>query len=65
MSDDPKQRGAQDRSRINVNEAHEVRYWTGRLGVSEEELRKAVAEVGVSAVKVAEHLGKPAGGTGH
>ena len=62
MSDDLDQRGAQDRARINVNEAHEVRYWTGRLGVSEDELRKAVAEVGVSAVTVAEHLGKPAGG---
>jgi uncharacterized protein DUF3606 len=58
MSDDLTNRGAQDRSRININEPHEVRYWTGRLGVSEEDLRKAVAAVGVSAAQVAEHLGK-------
>ena len=64
MPDNLDQRGAQDRARINVNEAHEVRYWTGRLGVSEADLRKAVAEVGVSALKVAEHLGKPTGGGG-
>ena len=58
MSDDLANTGAQDRSRINVNEPHEVRYWTQRLGVSEADLRKAVAEVGVSAQNVAEHLGK-------
>lgn len=58
MSDDLSNRGAQDRSRINVNEAHEIRYWCERLGVSEESLRKAVADVGVSADKVAVHLGK-------
>lgn len=58
MSDDLANTGAQDRSRINVNEPHEVRYWTQRLGVSEADLRKAVADVGVSAKTVAEHLGK-------
>ncbi len=58
MSDDLSNRGEPDRSRININEPHEVRYWTGRLDVSEEDLRKAVAEVGVSAQQVAEHLGK-------
>ncbi|WP_371436596.1 DUF3606 domain-containing protein [Polaromonas sp.] len=58
MADDLKQAGPEDRSRINVNEAHEVRYWTERFDVSEAELRKAVAAVGVSAKDVAEHLGK-------
>ncbi|MEJ8825079.1 DUF3606 domain-containing protein [Variovorax humicola] len=58
MADDLSERGNQDRTRINVNEPHEVRYWTSRLGVSEDELRKAVADVGVSAQQVAEHLGK-------
>lgn len=58
MSDDLSNRGAQDRSRIDVNEAHEIRYWCERFDVSEEVLRKAVADVGVSADKVAEHLGK-------
>ncbi|RYF46290.1 MAG: DUF3606 domain-containing protein [Comamonadaceae bacterium] len=58
MSDDLSNRGAQDRSRINVNEPHEVRYWTERFSVSETALRQAVAEVGVSADAVAQHLGQ-------
>jgi len=58
MPDDLKQMGAQDRSRINVNEPHEVRYWTERFGVSEDALRRAVAEVGVSVDAIAQHLGK-------
>jgi hypothetical protein len=52
MSDDTQQRGAQDRSRININQDHEVRYWTKALGVSEAELFKAIGVVGVSAEKV-------------
>ena len=58
MADDLSQRGAQDRSRINVEESHELRYWTQALGVSEEKLREAVKAVGVSADRVREHLGK-------
>ena len=59
MPDDPTNRSAQDRARINVNEDHEVRYWTQALEVSEEKLREAVAAVGVSADAVRQHLGKP------
>ena len=59
MPDDKTNRGAQDRARVNVNEEHEVRYWTEALGVSEEKLREAVAAVGVSADAVRQHLGKP------
>ena len=58
MADDLKNRGAQDRARINVNEAHELRYWTAALNVSEDRLREAVAAVGVSADKVREFLGR-------
>jgi len=58
MSDDLTNSGVQDRSRINVNEAHEIRYWTQRFETSEAELRKAVAEVGVSVKAIADHLGK-------
>jgi len=58
MADHLSDRGAPDRTRINVNEPHEIRYWTSRLDVSENDLRKAVAAVGVSAQQVAEHLGK-------
>ena len=46
MSDDRTQRGGQDRSRINLAQEYEVRDWADRFGVSEEELRRAVAEVG-------------------
>ncbi|SEK11970.1 DUF3606 domain-containing protein [Achromobacter sp. NFACC18-2] len=56
MSDDLNQRGPQDRSRINVNESHELRYWTKELGATEEQLRAAVKAVGVSASAVREHL---------
>lgn len=31
MADDLDATGTQDRSRININEAHEVRYWTQHL----------------------------------
>lgn len=52
MSDNLNNRGAQDRARINLSEAHEVRYWTDALSVSEEELRDLVGEVGDQAEKV-------------
>ena len=56
MSDNLQKSGQQDRSRINVNEEWEVRHWTEALGVSREELEKAVSEVGVSAEAVRQHL---------
>ena len=58
MADDLKNRGAQDRSRVNVNEDHEVRYWTQKWGVSEERLAAAVNKVGVAVDAVARELGK-------
>jgi hypothetical protein len=56
MSDNLQKAGQQDRSRINVNEEWEVRYWTEALGVSRQELERAVAAVGVSADAVRAHL---------
>lgn len=56
MSDNLNQRGQQDRSRINVHEAHEVRYWTEKFGVSKEELERAVEQAGTSASAVEQHL---------
>ena len=47
--DDPKNRHQPDRSKVNVNQDYEVRYWTEKFGCSEEELRKAVNRVGSSA----------------
>jgi hypothetical protein len=61
MSDDTSQRGPQDRSRINMSQAHEVKYWTQALGVSEAELSRAVGAVGSSADKVREFLGSQGG----
>ena len=53
MSDDTSNRGTPDRQRINMNQEHEVRYWTEKLGVTREELQKAVDAAGstVSAVE--------------
>ena len=58
MSDDLKNRGQQDRNRINVNEDWEVRHWTEALGVSREELERAVQQVGPSVDAVRQHLGR-------
>ena len=57
IADDLKNRGAQDRARVNVNEHHEVRYWTHKWGVSEEQLMTAVNKVDVAANAVARELG--------
>jgi hypothetical protein len=46
----------QDASRINVNEDYELRYWTKKFGVSDQQLKDAVAAVGVSVDKVKEYL---------
>ena len=58
MSDDLKNRGEQDRLRINVHEEHEVRYWTKKLNITREQLESAVKAVGVMAADVRTHLGK-------
>lgn len=55
MSDD-KTQTAQDRHLINLSEPYEVRDWTHSLGVTEAQLRDAVAAVGNSADKVREYL---------
>jgi hypothetical protein len=58
MTDDKSKAGAADRSRINVNEDYEVKYWTGALNVSEEKLKDAVSKVGTSVEAVKKHLGR-------
>jgi hypothetical protein len=57
MSDNLNNRGPQDRNRINVNESWEVSYWTKELGVSKEELEKAVQKAGTSVSAVRQQLG--------
>ena len=58
MADDKNNTGSPDRDRINLEEDYEVRYWTQALGVSEEQLRQAVQQVGSTAEAVRRHLGK-------
>jgi hypothetical protein len=58
MPDDPSKRGAQDRSRININEEHELRYWTETLGVTRDRLKQLVKQVGTRAEKVRAQISK-------
>jgi uncharacterized protein DUF3606 len=65
MGDDKSNRGAADRTRINISEDYEVRYWSEELGCTEAALREAVLAVGPSASAVRAHLSptnqRPAG----
>lgn len=56
MSDNLQDRGSPDRKLIALGEAHEVRYWTEKFGVSEDELRRAVEQVGNSVAEVEKRL---------
>jgi hypothetical protein len=58
MADDLSNRGPQDRSRVNVNEEWERRWWCKEFRCTEQQLRDAVRAVGVSADKVRQHLKK-------
>lgn len=57
MADDLSKRGPADRDRININEAHEVSYWTGALNVTKEQLIKAVKAAGPMVKDVKKRLG--------
>ena len=46
-----------DRSKINMNEDFEVKYWRKALGVSKDDLQRAVDKVGNSAAAVRKELG--------
>jgi hypothetical protein len=58
MADDLSRRGQADRLRINVNEKHELNYWTKELGISEPRLRELVHVHGVMADDIRKALGK-------
>ena len=57
MSDNLTNRLQPDRSKINMHEDHEVKYWSHALGVSREVLQRAVDKVGNSAAAVRTELG--------
>lgn len=46
MADDSEKTGEQDDERINVDQDHELSYWSDKLGVSRDKLRETVARVG-------------------
>lgn len=54
--DDKAKTGKIDDLRINVNESYEVRYWSEKFSITEEELKKAVAAVGPMASNVQDYL---------
>ena len=58
MADDLSKRGSRDRDRITVNEEWELRDWSQKFGVSPDELKRAVQQVGDRADAVRQHLGK-------
>lgn len=45
------------RSKINMHEGDEVKYWTHALGITRDELQKVVDKVGNSAATVRKELG--------
>jgi len=49
-------RDTPDRSKINMSESWEVKYWTRELGISRDELQKIVDKVGNSAATVRKEL---------
>ena len=58
MADDLKQSGKLDDQRINVEQDHELVYWSEKLGVSRDRLREAVAAVGPLSKAVDQYLRK-------
>lgn len=61
MPDNKKKAGPADKSRVNVNQKHELRYWTEKFGISPGLLKRAVQEVGVMAKDVKSWLKDPVG----
>ena len=58
MSDDKTKTGGPDRKRISLSEDYEVRDWSKKFGVTEEQLRAAVKKVGPMADDVQAELKK-------
>lgn len=52
MADSLTNRVQPDRSKINMHEAHEVKCWAHALGITRDDLQKAVDKVGSSAAEV-------------
>jgi len=46
VTDDPRQAENPDDTRIDLDQEQEVRYWSNKFGVTEEEIRQAVKSAG-------------------
>ena len=60
MANDKAKRGQPDRSKINMHEDHEVKYWTRHFGITQDQLRRAVDRVCNSVAAVRKQLGNVA-----
>lgn len=58
MADNPTKQ-ARDRKRIDVSQSYECRYWSEKLGVTPEQLKKAVSRVGPMVKDVQRELNSP------
>jgi hypothetical protein len=58
MADNLKETGRQDDERINPDQDHELAYWSEKLGVSRDELRRAVETAGPMVKDVQRHLNR-------
>ncbi len=56
MPDDPTRSGPQDKSRINIDEPSELKYWRKKFGLPSLKLKEAVNAVGPSVEKVSRYL---------
>lgn len=63
MADNKNLRDGRDRSRVSGSEEYELQHLADKLGVSTEEVRKAIEKVGNSREKIEAHLrgGKQSG----
>jgi hypothetical protein len=58
VADDLKQTGKPDDQRINVDQDHELSYWSNELGVTREQLREIVRRAGPMLKDVRQHLNR-------
>ena len=58
MSDNLNRRQPEDKRFISLSEAWEITYWTKELGITEAQLRAAIAKVGNGTAAVKKHFGK-------
>lgn len=54
--DEKTQSGRPEISRINISQKYELQYWSKKLGVSHDELVKAVKAAGTSLIEVKKYL---------